>query len=163
MPAHPAYPTSVPFGATDAYVDGVALKQSDVPVETMLGAFNGAITGALLSSAVSMGVTAAKHGREELLTNTLRNIGNGHLAGVLAGTASIAAMSALVRYSRASKHNEWVDRHYDFLDKRSGTLPAENPEPVAANVRNMPYRPSSYVGRLDAEQAAETPEAAPAR
>lgn len=157
-----AHPSPVPIAPSDAYVDGAALRQDDVPVETMLGAFNGAITGGLLSSAVSMGITAAKHGREDLLTNTLRNIGNGHLAGVLAGTASIAAMSALVRYSRASKHNEWVERHYDFLDKRSGFVPEEPAAPMVTHIQNMPMKPVSHVGRLESEQT-EMQEAAPTR
>ncbi len=91
------------------------LKPADVPVETMLGVANGAVTGALLSSAVSGVVTLAKEGRHDLLQNTASNITGSHLVGVICGTAAVAALSGMVRFSRARTHNQWREEHYDFL------------------------------------------------
>jgi hypothetical protein len=102
-----------------SFVAGERLKQVDVPVETLLGAANGAVSGAVVSGAISAAVTVAKDGSKNILQNAFRNITGTHLIAVLAGTAAMAALGALVRYSRASKHNEWSERHYAFMEEKS--------------------------------------------
>jgi hypothetical protein len=102
-------------GGDGTFTVGDRLIEADVPVETMLGAANGAITGAFVSTAVSAAVTAGQHGSGNLFGNTMRNVTGSHLVGVLAGTAAFSALTALVRFSRARKHNEWSNKHYDFL------------------------------------------------
>lgn len=93
------------------------LKPVDVPVETLLGVANGAVTGAMFTGAASAAVTVAKEGLSHgsTLQNIFRNIIGSHLVGVACGTAAIAALSGVVRFSRARTHNQWREEHYDYL------------------------------------------------
>jgi len=99
-------------------VAGEQLKQVDTPVETLMGAANGAVSGALVSGAVSAAVTIGKEGHGDLLQKAFRNITGNHLVAVLAGTAAFAVLGGLVRYSRAKMHNQWSEKHYDYLENR---------------------------------------------
>jgi hypothetical protein len=102
-----------------SYVGGERLKQVDTPVETLLGAANGAVSGALVSGAVSLAVTAGKEGTHALLQKGMHNITGNHLLAVLAGTTALAGLGGLVRFSRARKHNEWSEKHYAFLEQQA--------------------------------------------
>lgn len=102
-------------GGDGTFTVGDRLKQADVPVETVMGVANGAITGAVLSTAISAAVTAGREGTQGLFANTMRNATGSHMAAVLGGTVAFAALTGLSRFSRARKHNEWSDRHYEFL------------------------------------------------
>jgi hypothetical protein len=104
-----------------AYVDGEMLKEVSVPVETLLGAANGALTGAVISSVVSGAVTLSqKPARGEFLSTAFSNIfkKDKHLIPVLIGASVLTAIGGIVRYSRAQKHNEWSERHYAFLEQQ---------------------------------------------
>lgn len=108
-------------GSGDSTVTlGHELKRADTPIETLLGFSNGVITGGIVSSIISAGVTAAREGSANLIQNTARNIIGSHLVGVLVGTTAIATVSAAVRFSRARMHNQWVDEHYQFLERQNG-------------------------------------------
>lgn len=107
--------TPIAMGDGGTFTEGERLIQADVPVETLLGVANGVVTGALVSTAISAAATMAQQGPESLLQNTMRNVFGNHRAFVLAGTAVVAAISGLLRFSRARKHNEWSENHYNFL------------------------------------------------
>ncbi len=108
------------------HVEGDLLKQVDVPVETLLGAANGAVTGGIASSIVSALVTLGKGAKEKGVA--FKNITGSHLVPVLAGTAAFAALGGLVRNARARKHNEWSDKHYAFLAQDDAKSHAEKIE-----------------------------------
>ncbi len=98
-----------------AYVSGEQLKQVDTPVETVLGAANGALMGAIVASVGSALVTAADHGKDKQAI--LKNLKGKHLLPILGASTAMAGFGALVRNSRAAKHNEWSERHYEFMDQ----------------------------------------------
>jgi len=134
-------------GGNGTFVSGEQLKQADVPVETLLGAANGALSGAIVSSAVSAAVTVASHNRalselgEPLGKMIIKNITSNHLIAVLSGTAAFAALGALVRHSRATKHNEWSERHYAYLEQQAGKSFTEREDAAEArNAAAMPQR-----------------------
>ena len=116
-------------GAGSSFVTGERLKEADTPVETLLGALNGTLMGGLISSGVSGLVTMANQpeGMKASSNKILKNITGKHLPAVLAGTAALAAVGGLVRYSRASKHNEWANKHYQFLEHQTA-LSSPNPQ-----------------------------------
>ena len=115
-----------------AYVSGEQLRQVDTPIESLLGAASGAFVGSIGSSVLSAVVTMIDDGKniESIAKNAsagsiineapsaLRNITGKHLPYVLAGATAMAGLGAAVRYSRASKHNEWSNRHYSFLENK---------------------------------------------
>lgn len=96
------------------------MKPVDVPVETLLGVANGAVTGAMFAGGASAAVTVAKEGMRPgaTLQNIFRNIIGSHLVGVACGTAAIAALSGIVRFSRARTHNQWREEHYAYLKEQ---------------------------------------------
>ena len=110
-----------------SYVGGERLKQLDVPIETLLGGANGAISGAALGAAGSAIVTLANRGKDiagvaeetSALKPMLQNITGKHLLPVLGTAAAFGAMGALIRFSQARRHNEWSERHYNFLERQA--------------------------------------------
>ena len=112
----PQGPGMIMGGGDGSYVSAEKLKQVDTPVETLVGVVNGVVTGGALSAGVSALVTAGG-GQEpkELVKAITKNITHAHAWPIIGFTAIMGAMSGLVRFSRARMHNQWSDRHYDFL------------------------------------------------
>lgn len=104
-----------------SHVDGMQLKQVDVPVETVLGVASGALHGGILGALGSAVVTIGKEGSYDILENTSRNLTKSHLLPVLAVTTAMGVMGGLVRWSRARKHNEWSEQHYQFMAQKYET------------------------------------------
>ena len=119
MPQQPSHGPVMTSGDSTLTI-AADLKPVDVPVETLLGVANGAVSGAIYSSLASAAVTVAKEGtsRGTTLQNILRNITQGHLVGVACGTAAVAAISGVVRFSRARTHNQWREEHYAYLKEQ---------------------------------------------
>ncbi len=125
-----------------AYVDAEMLKQVDVPVETLLGATNGAITGGILSAVVSGAVSfgKSKGGKGTFLKEAVKDITTakgGHLIPVLIGTSVLTALGGIVRCSRAKKHNEWSDRHYAFLTQQQPAADTQVEKVEATRAENQ--------------------------
>ena len=135
---HPQQPQSnVIMGGEGSFVQGESLKKVDVPVETVWGMVNGAIRGTMLSSVASAAITYFnKEGAQEKVgSQIIENISTmskhgKYVAGV---TAGLAAMGALMSYSRSSNHNEWSDKHYQLLEKQMTSHAEQVTDSRAAN------------------------------
>lgn len=98
-----------------SHVEGMQLKQVDVPVETLLGFANGAVKGAMLGGVVSVFASIAQSEGGLWMKQAMGNLTGRHLLPVLACTTALGGLGALVRYSRAAKHNEWSEKHYNYM------------------------------------------------
>jgi len=128
-----------------AYVSGEQLKQVDTPVETLLGAANGAVTGAVVGGIGSALVTAANYGKDKQAI--VKNLTGKHMLPILGASTAMAGLGALVRYSRATKHNEWSERHYNFMEQGQGNNEMGTPEPQG-----------KYSEKVQSERAAQSEE-----
>ena len=111
-------------------VMGEQLREVDAPIEALVGASNGFVHGAGLGAAVSAALTFAEHGH---ITgkNIIDKIKSDHLAPIVGAALAFSAISGFVRYSRASKHNEWSQKHYDFLHSKIDAAAKESPKSFA--------------------------------
>ncbi len=120
------------FGGDGAgvHVMGEQLREVDTPIEALVGAANGIVHGAGIGAAVSAALTWADtaHGEQVSGKQILNNIRSNHLGGIIGAALAFSAISGFVRYSRASKHNEWSQKHYDFLREQNSAEPAESPK-----------------------------------
>lgn len=124
-------------GDGGVHVMGEQLREVDAPIEALVGAGNGFIHGAGLGAAVSAAVTFAESG-ELSGRQIINNIKSTHLGGVLGAALAFSAISGFVRYSRAAKHNEWSQKHYDFLHTK-----------IDATKENASESPKSFAERED--------------
>lgn len=108
-------------GAAGVHVMGEQLREVDAPIEGMVGAGRGAINGAVVGGAVSAAVTMATSEGKTTFKEIMNKITSTHLGGVLGAVAAGAAISGFIRYSRAKKHNEWSQKHYDFMNQQAAT------------------------------------------
>lgn len=118
-----------------SYVSGEHLKQVSVPVETLIGTANAALSGAVISSGISAAITAGSEfskgsAAREIPRQIFAKLTGTHLLGVLAGTGAIAMLGGLIRYSRAAKHNEWSDKYYELLSQEQTSQGASHAERV---------------------------------
>jgi|CXWL01.1.fsa_nt_gi hypothetical protein len=98
-------------------VMGEQLREVDAPIEALVGAANGMIHGAGLGAAASAAITFAESG-ELSGRQIINNLKSAHLGPIIGAALAFSAISGFVRYSRASKHNEWSQKHYDFLHSK---------------------------------------------
>jgi len=106
-------------GGDGSYVSGEMLKQVDTPIESLLGAANGALSGLVVSGAISGLVSFSKaEGKSGLLSSVAKNWTGSHKWPIIGATVALGALGGVVRYSRAVKHNEWSDKHYAFLEQQ---------------------------------------------
>jgi hypothetical protein len=119
------------LGGSDSvsYVDGEMLKEVSAPVEALLGAANGAIGGGFVALVGSAAVSALQHSGTALQRQNiaslgqkiLENISGSHKFPMIASVAALGALGAVVRFSRAQKHNEWSERHYALLQQEAAS------------------------------------------
>ena len=106
-------------GSNVSMVRGEALRHADPAVEGLLGAASGAISGGLLATAASAGVTWLKHKPATTGKVIIKNITGNHLGYIGGAAAAMAALGSLVRYSRAHNHNVWAERHDRFMERQN--------------------------------------------
>lgn len=114
------------------HVMGEQLREVDAPIEGLVGAGRGAVNGAVLGVAASLARTyAATASTKDVFDKKLaiNNITSTHVGMIMGITAAFAALSGFIRYSRAAKHNEWSQKHYDFLNAKAAS--ADTPKGFA--------------------------------
>lgn len=106
-------------GGDGSYVSGEMLKQVSTPVETLLGFANGALSGLVISGAASGLLSFAQsENKTGFLKSAAKNWTGAHKWPIIGATVALGALGAVVRHSRADKHNEWSDKHYAFLEQQ---------------------------------------------
>jgi hypothetical protein len=126
--------TGMIFGGGDgSYVSADMLKEVSIPTETLLGAANGALSGLVISGVVSAAISAGQHGAKTgMFQAVAKNWTGKHMLGIVAGTTALGAIGAIVRHSRAVKHNEWSEKHYAFLENQQHAGFAEREDTASA-------------------------------
>ncbi|MEK6747319.1 MAG: hypothetical protein ABL867_01335 [Rickettsiales bacterium] len=116
-------------GDGGVHVMGEQLREVDVPVETLVGASNGLIHGAGIGAAVSAAITFVETPHEENVgKNIIDKMKSSHLAPIVGAALAFSAISGFIRYSRASKQNEWSRKHYDFLQSKIDVAKENSPQ-----------------------------------
>ena len=129
--------TNFAFGGygSGVLVMGEQLREVNAPVEGMQGAVQGLVNGLTLGVAGSAAVTFANSDKFEL-KQVFANAKSNHLGAILGAAAAMSALGAFFRYSNAEKHNEWSQKHYEFLREQAtlsaGTQQQETPKNFAA-------------------------------
>jgi hypothetical protein len=114
------------------HVMGEQLREVNAPIEGLVGAGRGAVNGAVLGVAASLARTyAASEGQGLNKKIAINNITSTHVGMIMGITAAFAALSGFIRYSRAAKHNEWSQKHYDFLNAKVATAASDAPQGFA--------------------------------
>ncbi len=105
-------------------VMGEQLREVNAPVEGIVGAAHSAVQGLLLSMIGSAAVTASKSSGRTSIPMIMEGART-HLGVILGVTAAASAIGGFVRYTRAAKHNEWSQKHYDFLREQNSQRQSE--------------------------------------
>lgn len=94
-------------------------RRVNVPGETLLGAANSAVSGGILSLAVSAAVSLAKRQEGQSATRMIiSNIKGTHYLPIVAATAAFTALGASVRFMRASRNNQRLDHEESQQEER---------------------------------------------
>ncbi|GEM_PF-3910127 len=129
---HSETPTGGMFFGSDGagvQVMGEQLREVDAPIEGLVGAAASGVSSAVIAGIGSSIVTIAHMPEEQELTSRALISGlKNHTAGIIATILAGATIGGLVRYSRAAKHNEWSQKHYDFMHDQQELKHDKNPE-----------------------------------
>lgn len=91
----------------------------NVPGETLLGAANSAVSGGILSLAVSAAVSfATRKEGQNAARLIINNIKGTHYLPIVAATAAFTALGASVRFMRASRNNDRLDHEETAQEQR---------------------------------------------
>lgn len=106
-------------------VMGEQLREVNAPVEGIVGAGHSAVQGLILSMIGSAAVTASKSSGRTSIPMIMEGART-HMGVILGATAAASAIGGFVRYARAAKHNEWSQKHYDFLREQNAEKQQED-------------------------------------
>ncbi len=94
-------------------------RRVNVPNETLLGAANSAVSSGILSLAVSAAVSLVKRQEGQNAARLIMsNMKGTHYLPIVATTAAFTALGASIRFMRASRNNERLDREDSLQEQR---------------------------------------------